>query len=444
MQINFIAQPQEQLGVLLESALSGPSAPIRVIIVSAFASFQTVLRLKARLHALHAAAATIRIVVGVDLGGTSKEVLQELASWPVEVFVFKNKKSRVTFHPKLYIIESAATAEVFLGSNNLTDGGLYGNYEGAVRVTYSLPDDNDGFVKAKSQLSKFIEPGAPAGRQLDDGYLAQLLARRDIPSEAEAKKRRKAALGIALPGEVGPDIFGYEDTKGPPKLPVEVQRVVRAAIAHQMDEESKAKARAKRVWNAAVKEAKKDAVAKGTEPVLPEPPPEKDVRSFTPLAQISPSAFYLELVTTGNRAGNIPGEQRIPLVALNAAQEFFGWPDKYVESVNPRKGPLAPGKRRVQIERKPNWRVRSATDPAKDVIAGVRMYYLTANSDYRFHSGNLAKWANAGDIVKITRSDNPDYEYECVLAVAGTPEYEEWKVLCIPGSKHSPRVFGFS
>jgi hypothetical protein len=438
MKVHFIAQPQVQLGTLLNAALNSTERPARVVLVSAFASLQAVLRLKSKLVELHKAGTAVRVVVGVDMGGTSKEVLKELASWPVEVFIFKNRKGGVTFHPKLYVVESAKTAEVFLGSNNLTDGGLYGNYEGAVRVSYVLPDDAAELGSAIAELGKFIEPVPPVGRRLDAAYLALLVLRKDIPDEAEARQRRKIASGNAPLEGLADNVFGFEDTPKPPPLPIAVKNVVIAAIQHQMTEHGKKKAAVR----AAARKAAKAAA--GADKPVPAPVPEDDIRNFAPLAQITPVAFYLELTTTNGAAGNLPGEQRIPLEALHAAHDFWGWPDKYTESVNPRKGLNASGKRRVYLERKPFWRVHVFNDASKDITIGVRMYYVAANSDFRFHSGDLAKWATAGDLVRITAVEGKDYLYECVLAVKGTPQHEAWQALCSPTSGKSPRMFGYS
>jgi hypothetical protein len=376
------------------------------------------------------------------MGGTSQEVLHELAQWPVEVFIFKNRKSGVTFHPKLYLIENADSAEIFLGSNNLTDGGLYGNYEGAVCVKYSLPQDSIEYLKAKEQLQKFIEPGAPVGRRLDAPYLEILKSRNEIPSEAQARQRRKAARGLPEGNTTQTEAFGFESTRGPAVLPLEVQAVVLAALRDQLDELDAAK---KKII-AERKAAKKAAIAAGlslVEDTLPAVP-SSDLRNLVPLAQIAPQAFYLELTATTGTNGNIPGEQRIPLEAISSAQEFWGWQDQYIEKINPRKGPDAPGPKRVYIEWKPTWRVRSINDPTKEAITRVRMYYYANVSDFRFHSGDLAKWAKAGDMVRIERCEDKPYVFDCALAIAGTPEHAEWKAQCAASSERSPRVFGFS
>lgn len=443
MHINFIAQPQQQLGTLLHAALEATDIPTRVVFVSAFASLQAVLRLKKQFHSLHFGGTVVRLVVGVDMGGTSKEVLTELATWPIEVFVFKNKKGGVTFHPKLYIVEAAGTAEVFLGSNNLTDGGLYGNYEGAVRVSYELPTDVTELEKAKEQLNKFINPTAPVGRRLDSAYLEVLMQRRDIPDEAESRKRRKAARGSAGSGGAEVEAFGFESTPGAPALPMEVKAVVIAAVQHQLDELATKKKAAKKKLKAQTTSTEAGTSgAPGTQ--VTDADQEFDIRDFTPLAQISPTAFYLELTTTDGKADNIPGEQRIPLEAMHAAHDFWGWPDNYTESVNPRKGLAAGGKRRVYFSWKPLWRVHSVGDVTKDVTTGVRMYYVEANSDFRFHSGYLAKWAQAGDFVRIVPVEGQPYAYVCTLAVAGTSEHMAWKKVCGPTSGKSPRMFGYT
>jgi HKD family nuclease len=445
MQVNFIAQPLQQLGALLNAALDTASAPTSVVLVSAFASLQAVLRLKVRLHALQAGGAAVRVVVGVDMGGTSKEVLKELATWPVEVFVFKNRKGGVTFHPKLYIVEAAQAAEVFLGSNNLTDGGLYGNYEGAVRVSYELPLDAGEFTKAKTQLSKFINPALPVGRRLDTEYLELLLLRRDIPDEAEARKRRKEARGRTDPNGAAADVFGFESTPGPPQLPLEVQQVVLAAVRNQLDELAESRRQAQMRARAARRQAALAARATGTPPEVPPAEPPIDIRTFVPLAQLAPVSFYLELTaTSGGNGTTIPGEQRVPLEAINAAQEFWGWPDNYTEDRNPRKGNDPGGEDRVYFNWKPRWRLRKLGSPGDDVEKDIRMYFYQNSSDYRFYSSDLVRWATAGDLIQLTRCENMPYEYECVLAVAGTPEHTAWKALCTQGSAHSPRVFAFA
>lgn len=440
MDISFIAQPNDkvQLGPLLFDALGKkPGLPTRVTIVSAFASLVTVIRFKTPLLELHKAGAGIRVVVGVDMGGTSKEVLRELASWPFEVFIFKNKRPGVTFHPKIYLVETQDSAEIFVGSNNLTDGGLFGNYEGAARVSYKLPDDAAGLELAKKELSKFLDPQPPVAKLLDAEYLEKLEARDDIPSDAESRKRRKAARVGASGKVVADDTFGFEPTPGAAPLPLEYQKVVIAANTHQMEK--------------AAKERKggKKKTGEGEKKQL-------GILAVEPIAQLAlPTSFHLELnATKGTKAAkgkkkNIPGEQRIPLEAVWSAMEFWGWPDNYVKSVNPRKGdkPAAETTKksvdRVYHNWHPTWDISEVGDPSKHVQKKVRMYFYENSSDFRFTSGDVAKWGEPGDIVRITRMDDGPVNFKCELAKAGTPSHAAWKELCTIVGR-SKRGYGFA
>lgn len=438
MEVSFIAQPHGnvQLGPLLFSALSKtPSAPTRVTIASAFASLVTVMRFKTPLRELHEAGAKIRVVVGVDMGGTSKEVLSELASWPCEVFVFKNKRSGITFHPKIYLVERMDSAEIFVGSNNLTDGGLFGNYEGAAKVSYKLPEDSAELDSAKNQLSKFLDPQLPVAKLLDAAYLEKLQARGDIPSDAEVRKRRKAAR-VGSSGKAGDDdTFGFESTPGPAPLPIEYQGIVLAANTRQLEQEAKERK----------KNIKKGAAKK--QPVI---------LSVEPLAQLAaPTSFHMELNTTkGTQAAaggksNIPGEQRIPLEAVWSAMDFWGWPDNYSKDVNPRKrkkpasASAKKGEDRIYHNWYPTWEICKVGDPSKRVRKAVRMYFYENSSDFRFTSGDVKKWGDEGDIVRITRVDGGPIDFVCELAKAGTPEHAAWKAYCTNVGR-SKRGYGFA
>ncbi len=439
MQVRFIAQPHDniQLGTLLTESLKNTKAINAVTIVSAFASLATVTRLKAPLIALHAAKAKVRLVLGIDMGGTSKEVLEELGKWPVEIFIFKNRKSGVTFHPKIYLVEKKMSAEIFVGSNNLTEGGLFKNYEGATLVTYALPVDGDAFMGAKKELAKFLDPQLPVGKRLDADFLQKLLRRNDIPRDADARTRAKAAKVGSTDGEAGDNPFGFEATPGAKALPIEFQEIVLAANEKQLSDIKKANKEGKKKGG---KAAASGLVA------LPE---------VEPLAYVPAGAFYMELnATKGTKAEkgekkNIPGEQRIPLPAIWSAQEFWGWKDNYEREVNPRKGkkPAKPGEKsidRVYYNWRPQWEISQIGDAARHIPKKiVRMYFYENSSDFRFTCGEIAKWGEPGDIVRIEKVDNGVVDFKCELAKQGTKEHKEWSTICKAGG-HTKRGFGFS
>jgi HKD family nuclease len=71
-------------------------------------------------------------VVGIDFYQTEPSVLSELIALKrlgvVEVYMGSFERQH-TFHPKLYLFETARGASVIAGSANLTGGGLAGNHE---------------------------------------------------------------------------------------------------------------------------------------------------------------------------------------------------------------------------------------------------------------------------------------------------------------------------
>lgn len=185
-----VMQPENQLGIDISELLSSGSGYFtRIVFVSAFVALRTVLRLRERLLAHVDAGANLRFTIGIDLGGTSREVVQELLRWNCETFIFHNTISRSTFHPKIYLFESETSATLFVGSNNLTEGGFYTNYEAATRYDFDLPVDSLEFERIILPLTPFLEPQGVTAQRLNDALIQTLIARGELPTEAEARQR---------------------------------------------------------------------------------------------------------------------------------------------------------------------------------------------------------------------------------------------------------------
>src|ERR1044071_3532296 len=89
--------------------------------------------------------ATVVIVAGVDRGGTSAEGLTDLLdaiSERGELYVFHNLNPS-TFHPKVYYFRNETLAHILIGSGNLTEGGLFTNYEASAVLSLDLTKDGD-------------------------------------------------------------------------------------------------------------------------------------------------------------------------------------------------------------------------------------------------------------------------------------------------------------
>ncbi len=416
MLIDYIVQPDTQFGTILSAMLDSDKRATRIIFVSAFVGLQTVMRMKDQVEDLRMNGTDIRVVLGIDLNGTSQEVLKELLDWDLDVRIVKNRRPGHTFHPKVCLFEWDAKAVIIVGSNNFTEGGLFRNYEGAVRITYQLPADAIHFNSACTELERFLSPEGPTVYQLTSDFLDRLIAAGSVPTEAEARIGRDVAtrLGVGT-GAKRDSLFGTEEIPLPPPLP-----------AHLLD---------RLVNDVRIRRRSRQAarVQLPSEPVAGETLPIDDQMGDSLL----PAAYYMTLPTL--QGDSIPGEGRIPLEAIELAKEFWGWPDEYTRNVGP-------GGDRVYWNWRPLWRVWSVSDPEDVKVQEVRMYMYENSSDFRFYVRPLVNaGADLGDIVRITRITEPSgVEYECVLARNTTPEHALWIQNCTQPVRNSSRRYGYA
>lgn len=231
-----LAQPENQLGLEIAELLATDRPYTRVVFVSAFTALRTILRLRDGMLAVAEAGAILRLTVGIDLGGTSREVLEELLRWNCDVFVYHNPIPRATFHPKLYLFERDTDATLFIGSNNLTDGGLFTNYEAATQYAFTFPADAREYERLLRPLQAFLSPNGPTVRRLDAALIETLTARGILGTEEEARRSRRvqreqAQVGIAAPP---PNPFTPVAVPLPPLLPRAIR--VNQQPGHPTDE----------------------------------------------------------------------------------------------------------------------------------------------------------------------------------------------------------------
>ena len=96
----------------------------------------------------------IRVILGIDQKGTSKETLEEVLSWGVEARIY-HTDSRNIFHPKVYLFENEDIFTLIVGSNNLTIPGLVQNVECSLLIKdiLSNPVHKDFYNYWKSILT---------------------------------------------------------------------------------------------------------------------------------------------------------------------------------------------------------------------------------------------------------------------------------------------------
>lgn len=139
----------------------------------------------------------IKLVVGIDAITTASalQLFRDLtAGFPgqVEARIWDSSPGTL-FHPKLFMFESASgNGSVFLGSNNLTTGGLVGNTELAVRLELETAE-----FAAWLDVFGALRLASPWVRELRDEDVTQVAARR----RREVTVLRTAMRAIGEPRE---------------------------------------------------------------------------------------------------------------------------------------------------------------------------------------------------------------------------------------------------
>ena len=82
---------------------------------------------------------SIKVILGVDQKGTSKEALEEVLTWKVDAKIYHTDTVTI-FHPKVYLFENRDIFTLIVGSNNLTTRGLVQNVE----CSLLIKDTKDG------------------------------------------------------------------------------------------------------------------------------------------------------------------------------------------------------------------------------------------------------------------------------------------------------------
>jgi HKD family nuclease len=149
--------------------------------------------------------ARVKLSVGVDLFGTSREGLSDLlqATTPNgEVFIYRNR-GPYTFHPKVYLFKSPQRADIIAGSGNLTGGGLFTNYEASIAVSLdlTLPADASFLQAVESSLDMWSQPAQGVCYALTPEFLDRLVASGLVRDEAQLAVMKKAAEAQQPPAQ---------------------------------------------------------------------------------------------------------------------------------------------------------------------------------------------------------------------------------------------------
>ena len=229
MKINIVLQPSNaEMGEIIKDLLSSQNPFYdKVWLVSAFANAKAIERIKPNILEAKTKGANIHIVVGFDVKSTSAEALKKIDSLGVNTMLVHNARGGHTFHPKIYLFEATnKEAEVFVGSNNLTDGGLYTNYEASTRATFEFPSDHEEYSRFFTSLAAYLKPTGSTAQVLTNELIEILVKRGDVPTEKEIRKSQAEALKIKKRIDIPKSPFGVEKIRRPPVLNKSIKKSV--------------------------------------------------------------------------------------------------------------------------------------------------------------------------------------------------------------------------
>lgn len=227
MKTSVVLQPSKaEMGEIIKELLSSQNPFYdKVWLVSAFANAQAIQRMTPSILESKARGTNVNIVVGFDVKSTSAEALKRINSLGVNSILVHNARGGYTFHPKIYLFEATdARADVFVGSNNLTDGGLYTNYEASTRTTFDFPSESEEYTQFITSLDAYLKPTGPTVQILTRELIEILIKRGDVPTEKEIRKNQAKTLKLKKRGSIPKSPFGVENIKRPPTLKNSAQK----------------------------------------------------------------------------------------------------------------------------------------------------------------------------------------------------------------------------
>ena len=153
----------------------------------AFASYGGISALTPYIMAEKERGVKIKVILGIDQKGTSKEALEEVLSWGVESKIYHTQSVNI-FHPKIYLFENTDIFTLIVGSNNLTTMGLVKNIECSLLIKDAKGEHsvhNDFYIYWKAILDGADINLMPITQELIDNLYFEKL----IPTESERTEK---------------------------------------------------------------------------------------------------------------------------------------------------------------------------------------------------------------------------------------------------------------
>ena len=333
---------------------------------------------------------TVRITSGIDLAGTSIEGLQQLMNALNgfgNVWIFHNENGS-TFHPKVYLFFNANEAILIIGSGNLTQGGIFTNYEAsmAISLNLELKEEKRVFDDVKKTLDSWSINGGDCSKLLNDELLKELIDNGYIFPESMMSKRIAAVKAKTTSGTDGREKRKIFTSRKVPTAP--------SAKEHHIDLPDGVK-------------------MEGYAVIAPNPVKPKLGLNIVYLMTLQKTDVGSGQTTSGTSRRS--PEIFIPISARNHNPEFWGWTNLFTED----------SAKTGKFDRK---NVPMIIGGAK---INVNMMTWPDKSDFRLRNEVLRKSGNIGDILKLERAEvDLDYEYSIEIISQGSSNFAKYKLLC--------------
>ncbi|MBU1808710.1 MAG: phospholipase D family protein, partial [Candidatus Omnitrophica bacterium] len=116
-----------------------------------------------KLEAFHDLNKKISLIIGVGDDGSEIDALRYLKQRfsKADIFVFHASVERYKYHPKVYIFSNKKKSLLFIGSNNLTNGGLFCNSECCVKLEIDHKQNKALYNSINEVWKSYANPQAP-------------------------------------------------------------------------------------------------------------------------------------------------------------------------------------------------------------------------------------------------------------------------------------------
>lgn len=297
------------------------------------------------------------------------------------------------------MFRNTSAAEILIGSGNLTEGGLFTNYEAGVSISLDLarPHDTTILASIERTLDEWADLSAGTTHVLNDDLLAQLTDLGVVPSEASPSPNS----GFPEPT--------VDDNRG----------VIKSLFA------ARSEPRAPHV---------QPHEGQPQQPVEGQSAPTSTSATSTPSVSAASSVFVMTLQQTDvgvgqTSKGTAPRSPEIfvPLAARDACPDFWGWPDAFE----------ADARKHGKYDRR---HVRIRLDQE---VVEVNMMTWPDKHDFRLRSEALRSAGTVGDILRMERTQSEDCEYEVEVIGLTSNQHAFYLALCSFSVRNSKKKFGY-